>query len=96
VTNFILKAYTLSKGKALAGQKVAQQSVLGERQHFALDPWDCRFAACGFFQAFSHFEFSLLPSRVHAHLTATNTNRWALKSSATSTSVDRTRQNPPI
>jgi hypothetical protein len=27
VTNFILKAYTLSKGKALAGQKVAQQSV---------------------------------------------------------------------
>src|SRR5258706_4979665 len=27
LTNFILKAYTLSKGKALAGQKVAQQSV---------------------------------------------------------------------
>jgi hypothetical protein len=27
VTNFILKAYTLSKGKALVGQKVAQQSV---------------------------------------------------------------------
>ena len=47
VTNIILKAYTLSKGKALAGQKVAQQSALGERQHFALDPGDCPLSEIG-------------------------------------------------
>jgi len=42
VTNFILKAYTLSKGKALAGQKVAQQSVhwtLGILAHFQAFFW---------------------------------------------------------
>jgi hypothetical protein len=73
VTNFILKAYTLSKGKALAGQKVAKQSVhwtLGT----AASQRVARFASS--ISRTRGFEFFLLPSRVHARPSVSNANRW--------------------
>ncbi|MBK7452917.1 MAG: hypothetical protein IPJ46_04105 [Anaerolineales bacterium] len=36
-----------------------------------------RWGFCGIFEHFSGFEFSLLPSRVHARPSASNANRWA-------------------
>jgi hypothetical protein len=68
VTNFILKAYTLSKGKALAGQKVAQQSV----HTFATLRQVGFVAILSIFLASSFFYIS---SRVHARPHAGNANR---------------------
>jgi len=80
VTNIILKAYTLSKGKALAGQKVVQQSVhpVFAAQRERMDAGDsAAFQAFFWLRVFSNFGFILLPSRVHARPTAANANRWA-------------------
>jgi cyclase len=38
-----------------------------------------RWGFCGIFEHFSGFEFSLLPSRIHARPSASNANRWAAK-----------------
>ena len=65
-------------GKVIPERKASQQSVPevhrdnnAPRSHYArrgelLDAGDCRFVACGVFEHFSGFGFSLLPSIVHA------------------------------
>jgi len=36
-----------------------------------------RWGVCAIYEHFPGFEFFLLPSRVHAHPSASNANRWA-------------------
>jgi hypothetical protein len=73
VTNFILKAYTLSKGKALAGQKVAQQSV-----HWTLGTTASQRAAFSNIFLASSFFCSQAESTPAPAPCFANANRWAV------------------